>query len=404
MAAVLLVLGQHERAGTDRPGIQAQVALGHARLRVEGVGLPRHRREEAHRQPVVELRVLAVQADAQRVVIERLGPGERERAKVQERQVAVGQRPAGAQRLVGLGDRLAVGLQALDLLGHRRERRRLDARGGQPSDRIHVVVRGQFAAALLRKVEGRALVLQVSRGQRVVAQLARLVACERRMRREADAALDADVVDRFGHLLARRIGRQLTPGLVVEPRLRHRLGGARHHHVRSLQVVKAVQRFVHRVRVRGLVDRVRGGRVQVLGRAFLKAGEEGVGLLDTGLVRTVDDLATARDQQGQAQDKCMSAPRQPDTCIGSAIGLHIRSRTTHRIRSHSRSRRVCRIAAHPAPRRARCRHRAGGDAPPAPGRVLRHRDRCLIQGLPGSSLPNAAAVPMTAHSARSEAL
>ena len=61
----------------------------------------------------------------------------------------------------------------------------------------------------------------------------------------------------------------------------------------------------------------------------------------------------------------MSAPRQPDTCIGSAIGLHIRSRTTHRIRSHSRSRRVCRIAAHPAPRRARCRHRAGGDAPPA---------------------------------------
>ena len=67
--------------------------------------------------------------------------------EVEERQVAIGRRQALAQLLVGGDDLLAVFLQADDVVGHRRERRRLDARRREAPDRVHVVVGDQLARA-----------------------------------------------------------------------------------------------------------------------------------------------------------------------------------------------------------------------------------------------------------------
>ena len=85
---------------------------GQSRLRVKLVGFPRHRCEETDRQPVFELRVLADQPDAQRVIVERLGAGEIMVAKVEKRQAAArsADRPLRSF-LIHLADLLAVLLQ-----------------------------------------------------------------------------------------------------------------------------------------------------------------------------------------------------------------------------------------------------------------------------------------------------
>ncbi len=168
VAPVLLVLGQHVRPGADRPVVERQVLLGESRLRVELVGFPRNRGGEHHRQPVLELRVLAVEPHAQRVVVERLHAGQVELPEVEEGQVAAGRIEPGAQLLVELGHLVAVLLQPDHVVGEGRERRRLDARGGQALERVHVVVRGQLARARVLEVEGGALVGRLLARQRVV--------------------------------------------------------------------------------------------------------------------------------------------------------------------------------------------------------------------------------------------
>ena len=162
VAAVAHELGHHERPGADRPLVQRQAVVGHARLRVERVGLPRHRRHERHRHPVVPLRILALEADAQQVRVGRIGALERPLAEVEEGLVADVARAARRSSFCVLGlDQLAVRLQAEHVLGEDRVHRRLDARRRMALERVDEVVGDQLARALLLEVPGRALVAEL---------------------------------------------------------------------------------------------------------------------------------------------------------------------------------------------------------------------------------------------------
>src|SRR5690606_26672096 len=72
MTAILQRLDQHEWARTDRPRIERQIVRRHARLAVKTIRLPGDGRGKSHGQPILELWVLALDADAQRVIVERL--------------------------------------------------------------------------------------------------------------------------------------------------------------------------------------------------------------------------------------------------------------------------------------------------------------------------------------------
>ena len=158
---------------------------------------------------------------------------------------------------------LAVLLQPDDVVGHRRERRRLDARRGETPDRVHVVVRGQLARAGFLEVGDLVLVGDVLALHVVIDVFALRVLGERRMRRELDARPELDDELRFRDVLARRIARQLLAVLVEVERMRDLLGGAPDELVGTLQVVIAVQRLVHLVRERGLVVGVGARRIEV---------------------------------------------------------------------------------------------------------------------------------------------
>ena len=296
---VLDVFGLHERAGADRPEVEREVLFRHAGLRVELLGLPRNRREEGHRQPVLELRILALHADAQRVLVERLGPGEGILAEIEEGQVAVGRRQARAQRLVGGDDRVAVLLQPDDVVGHRRERRRLDARRGEAPDRVHVIVRGQLARAGFLEVRDLVLVGDVLALHVVIEIFAPRVPGERRMRREFDPRPELDDELRFRDLVARRVARQFLAVLVEIEGMRDLLGGASDELVGALQVVIAVQRLVHLVRERGLVVRVRAGRIEILRGSLQQRHEQGIRPLRAERMRIVRHFACSPSVQGR---------------------------------------------------------------------------------------------------------
>ena len=111
-AAVFAVLGDHVRAGADRPGVHRHAELAHAGLRIERIGLPWHRRQEGHLHPVLPLRVLALEADAQQVLFGRRRSGQRPAAKVEEGLIGAGRiEPLAQLRVFGL-DQFAVLLQA----------------------------------------------------------------------------------------------------------------------------------------------------------------------------------------------------------------------------------------------------------------------------------------------------
>ena len=147
VAAVRVVLDRHVGSGAYRPHVQRQAVLGHAGLGVELVGLPRHRRGEGQRHPVLPLRVLALDADAKGVLVERDRTVERVLAKVEEGLVQCGRVQALAQLLVFVADQLAVVLQAEHVLREDAVDRRVDARRGVALECVDEVVGDQFARA-----------------------------------------------------------------------------------------------------------------------------------------------------------------------------------------------------------------------------------------------------------------
>ena len=265
MAAVLHVVGQHVGTGAHRPHVQRQAAARHAGLGVKLVGLPRHRCHEGHRQPVLPLRVLAVDADAQRVAVERRRAGQRELAKVEEGLVQAGLVKAGAQLLVLGADQRAVVLQADHVLGEGAVDRRHDARRGMALHGVDEIVGHQLACAVHREVERRALVAQLAGLHVVIQEAALRVFRERRVRRELNALADRDVVDALGDQLGRHVVGQGLAGFVEVFRRDHLGRDLRDQRVRPLQVVIAVQRLVVLVSDRRFVVRIRSRGIEVAG-------------------------------------------------------------------------------------------------------------------------------------------
>ena len=232
---VRVVLREHVRAGADRVPVEREVApVVHAALRVEAVGLHRHRREERHRQPVHELRVLALDADAVGVAVHDLDAGEREAPQVDPGQSLVAlpnfASCSFAALVLGL-ERVRELLQPDDVLAHVAEDRRVHARVREPLDLVDVVVGDELARAGLREVGERELALDLVLGKIEVQRLPAGVDGERGMRLVADAGPDADLVVAVGDRRRRRVRRQLASRCVEQPRLRHlrapRAGSAR---------------------------------------------------------------------------------------------------------------------------------------------------------------------------------
>ena len=66
-----VVHGHHVRGFGNFHAVQGNIVFRKAGIGIKRFSLPRHRRKEGHRHPVVELRVLAADGNLQRVLIER---------------------------------------------------------------------------------------------------------------------------------------------------------------------------------------------------------------------------------------------------------------------------------------------------------------------------------------------
>ena len=303
MAAVLSELCQHKGAGSHRPVIKRQVFLRHAGLGVKLFGLPWHRREKSHRQPVVELRVLADKADAQGVFVGGAHALQRKLAKVQKRQITLGGWDIGAQGLVGGGDLGAVVLESNDVVGHGRKRRRHYPGRGQAANGIHIVIGHQLARARGGKVSDLVLVRRVFGGECVVRVNTLRVLGKRRVWRKQNAGFDLNVVNRLGNLAAWRIVRQRLACFVKVARCGHCTGGAAYQFVGPLEVVVAVRRLVDLVGVRRLVIGIRARWIQVLGGSPAEGHKQGVGLLRMRWVGVIEGVGAGGDRQAHQHSR-----------------------------------------------------------------------------------------------------
>ena len=131
-ALVGIVLGQVIRPAAHRPPIQNQVAFTHAVLRVEALGLRRHRREERHRQPVCELGILAVYLDTISVFVNHLYAWQQILVQVEKRVRIF---------LHRLLQRSGVLFQTDDVIAHHAENRQMQLRMGEALDLVYIVGR-----------------------------------------------------------------------------------------------------------------------------------------------------------------------------------------------------------------------------------------------------------------------
>ena len=189
-AQVGVVLGQHVGTGADRPPVEREVLLRHAGLGEEAVDLPRHRREERHRQPVCELRVASFEPDAEGVRVDALDAGERILAQVEPFVAA----SLGAHCRVRLLEPRGELGQADDVLRHEAVDRRGEARVRKALDLVDVIVGGQLARAASGQRVGAGERGDLPRRQRLVEELSLRVPGERRMRLVEDSRPDVDLV------------------------------------------------------------------------------------------------------------------------------------------------------------------------------------------------------------------
>jgi hypothetical protein len=287
MAAVLHVLRHHEGAGPDRPTDQRQSVRVHSGLRVKRVSLPRHRRRERERQPVLPLRILALDAHAQRVAVKRLRTGQRPVAKIKEGLVRARFGKTAEKLLIFGLDQFAVFFQPDQVFGEGGKDRRFNARRGVALERVDIVFSHQLACALLIEVPWGTLVAHLRRCQVVIQVLALVVLRKRGMRRVANALFNAHVVDAFGDLLRRRIVGQALASSVEVIRLDHFLRRLGDQDVGTLEVVIRVQRLVSRVGVGSFRIAVRRSGIEVTRRAFVERVEHRIRRRGTVGVRAV---------------------------------------------------------------------------------------------------------------------
>ena len=345
-APVGVVLGEHVRPGADRVPVERQVLFGHARLAVEAVGVARHRREEGHCQPVHELRVGALEANAVTVAVEAGDAFER---------IAVEVEPGvGGFGLRRFAQRGAQCLQADDAFGHHAVDRRMQARMCEALDAIDEVVGGQLTRALFGEISQRIDAAQRLAVKVLVAGLAARVEREGRMRLETDARRNGNVVLAVGDLRRRRIVRQTLPAGVEEAHLGHRRGAAGNQRVGALEVVVLQRRLVDLAGEHRLVFGVGLRRIEVLG-PLGKRRVKDVGMalarrirIIQGIIqRTVSPVAAGgeQDEDGHEQEaskqheaKCnatLLSQLSVDTWIRAAPPDAMRKSSPHAVRPTS---------------------------------------------------------------------
>ena len=144
------------RGRCPRPGIERQVLLGHAAGCRSGRP-PRDRRREGHRQPVLELGILAVDADAQCQRIQRLHAVEAIGLRSSQGEAP----PRPARRAAAPGRADAAGRRSPSGRARTRpsvNRSATPRAAGQAADGIDVIVGGEIARAGQRKIRDGVLV------------------------------------------------------------------------------------------------------------------------------------------------------------------------------------------------------------------------------------------------------
>ena len=150
VTAVFLEDAHHEGARADGPGVEREVVLLKASLRIELFRFPGDGREEGHGEPVGKLRILAFDADAKGMVVERLGPFEGDVVDVEIGVVSF----LFPKETVFFSKRAREFLEPHDVVAHGSENRAHDAGTRDAADAVDVVVRGEFARAALGEVVG----------------------------------------------------------------------------------------------------------------------------------------------------------------------------------------------------------------------------------------------------------
>jgi hypothetical protein len=220
---------------------------------VKLVGLPGHRREEGHRQPVQKLRVLALDPDAVAMAVDHLDAFQAMLAKVDPRLVLL--------RL----EALAVIAEADDVLLHQAEDRRMQARMGQALDAIDVVLGGQLPTVAPAEVGEDVDAGELRGAQGVVGDGRHCATGKGRMRLVTDARLDGDDIIRERDPCRIGVIRQRPSLRIQVARLRHRFGGGRDQLVGPLEVVVLQRRLVDLGREGDLVLAVGLHRIEMLG-------------------------------------------------------------------------------------------------------------------------------------------
>ncbi len=299
---VRIVLGQHIGTGADRVPVERQVFLRHAGLTIKTIDLHRHRREKRHRQPVLKLRIAALQPDPISVVIDDLDAGQWILPEI-EPGVAFA---AFDQGLVGLFQGIRIFLEPDDVIGHQAEDRRMQTRMREPFDLVFEILRFELARAVFSEVGEHIARGDFGFGQRVIAVGAGGVARERGVRLIHDAVFDADFVDGVSHRARRRGSGQAVPVRVEEIRLRHGCGDARNQRIGTLEVVILQRRLVNLRGKNDFIRAVRLHRIKVLG----PLGERRVENILPGLRRRIRVVPVGDAAAGQHQQRHSQARRE----------------------------------------------------------------------------------------------
>ena len=265
--AVLARFDEHVGPRADGPGGERHVVARQRAVGIKALGLPRHRREEGHRQPVAELRILSADRDFERMRIERAHA-----FKGACPQIEPGLLPVlGAKGFVARGELRVERLEARHVLRQDAEHRAHDPRTCDALDAVDEILGHKLARAFfgkLHRVRDRRGKLRV---EIMVEVGARGVPCKARVRRKAHALFDRDPVDAPINAGRRRVGRQHPPVPVDINGLDDLGRRTRLKLVRALEIVVAVGRLVDRIGVERLVARVGRLRIERLGASARKA-------------------------------------------------------------------------------------------------------------------------------------
>ena len=208
------------------------------------------------------------------------------------------------QSLFGLLQAFAILGKAHDMRGHYAVDGRNDARAGQATERIDVIIGNQLAGAGMLEISNAELALQRLGRNRPIQRLAGGIAGKGRMRLEHNARLDGHVVHTVGHLLTGRIvGQALILRIEIGWRI-YGCGGPGHQLVGPGQIMVAIQRLVNGIGKRRFVARIGTGRIQIFGRTLRERGIQDVLAKLRLLVGTIYRMARTGCQQAHQQGSC----------------------------------------------------------------------------------------------------